>query len=323
MPRGPERNRCGKGGDRPLTPPMVGPLPMTAADPPRPAGDRPTRGIAVMLVAVSLFAVQDTVAKQLTSGYPAVEIAWVRYFFSLVFVLLALPWFGRGTVLVSRRPGLQLLRGVLLYSSTLLFVIAVTYIPLATATAIGFISPLLLTALSIPLLGETVGPRRWAAIAVGFLGVLVIIRPGFGGFAWALLLPVAMASFNAVYQAVTRLVRGADPPVTALLYPTAVGCALGFLPVPFVWVTPGAGDAALMGVMGLCGALSHFCLIRAFAMAPATTLAPFAYSQLIWVALFGYAVFGDLPDLPTLIGAAVIASSGLYVFHRERRVKGL
>lgn len=298
-------------------------LPMTPADPLRPAGDRPTRGIAVMLVAVSLFAVQDTVAKQLTGAYPAVEIAWTRYFFSLVFVLLALPWLGRKAPLVSRRPGLQLLRGVFLYTSTLFFVLAVSHMPLATATAIGFIAPLLLTALSIPLLGETVGPRRWAAIAVGFLGMLIIIRPGFGAFDWALLLPVAMACFNAVYQAVTRLVRGADPPFTALLYPTAVGCVLGFLPVPFVWVTPSPGDALLMALMGLCGALSHFCLIRAFAMAPATTLAPFAYSQLVWVALFGYSVFGDIPDLATLLGAAVIAASGLYVFHRERRVKGL
>lgn len=296
---------------------------MIPADPPRAAGDRPTRGIAVMLVAVSLFAVQDTAAKQLSGAYPAVEVAWARYFFSLVFVLLALPWSGRRAVLVSLRPGLQLLRGVFLYTSTLLFVLAVSHMPLATATAIGFVSPLLLTALSIPLLGETVGPRRWAAIAVGFLGVLVIIRPGFGGFDWALLLPVAMASFNAVYQAVTRLVRGADPPLTALLYPTAVGCVLGFLPVPFVWVTPAPADAALMVLMGLCGALSHFCLIRAFALAPATTLAPFAYSQLVWVALFGYGVFGDVPDAATLLGAAVIAASGLYVFHRERRAKGL
>lgn len=286
---------------------------------PPPAGDRPMTGIALMLCAVATFAVQDTFAKYLTGAYPAVQVAWARYAISLAFILAALPWLGARSALVSRRPGLQLMRGVMLYTSTLLFVVAVTYIPLATATAIGFISPLLLTALSIPFLGETVGPRRWIAIGVGFVGMLIIIRPGQGDWHWALLLPVAMATFNALYQLVTRRMRGVDPPITALLYPTFVGAAVGLLPVPFVWVTPGAVDVAMMVGMGFCGAISHFFLIRAFALAPATTLAPFAYTQLLWVAILGYAVFGDLPAAATLIGAAVVAASGLYVFQRERR----
>ena len=200
MPREPERNRCWREvGAAPYGERLL----MTPADLLRPAGDRPTRGIAVMLVAVSLFAVQDTVAKQLTGAYPAVEIAWTRYFFSLVFVLLALPWLGRKAPLVSRRPGLQLLRGVFLYTSTLFFVLAVSHMPLATATAIGFIAPLLLTALSIPLLGETVGLRRWAAIAVGFLGMLIIIRPGFGAFDWALLLNVRTIACGPVQESLS------------------------------------------------------------------------------------------------------------------------
>jgi drug/metabolite transporter (DMT)-like permease len=297
--------------------------PMTAADPARASVDRPAVGIAMMLGAVALFAVQDTISKHLSAGYPAVEVAWFRYVSGFAVLLLALPWLDPRTAVVSRRPGFQVLRGVLLYASTVLFVVAIYYIPLSTATAIGFVSPLFLTALSIPFLGEKVGPRRWAAIGVGFLGVLVVVRPGFGAFQWPLLVPVAMAATYAFYQVATRLVRDADRPVTSLLYPTVVGCVLGFLPVPFVWVTPTLEDGLLMALLGLCGTASHLCLVRAFALAPATTLAPFAYTQLLWVTILGYAVFGDVPDLPTLAGAAVIVGSGLYVFYRERRREGL
>lgn len=301
---------------------------MTAPDSSHPAGDRPAAdrpawGIVMMLAAVALFAVQDTLAKQLSGGYPAVEVAWARYVTSLVCILACLPWLGGRAALTSRRPGLQLGRGVLLYGATLLFVMSVTYLPLTTATAIGFVSPLFLTALSIPILGERVGPRRWAAIAVGFLGVVILIRPGFEAFQWALLLPVPMALSNAFYQAATRLIRGADRPITSLLYPTVVASVLGFLPVPFLWVAPAPADLLLMVSMGVVASFSHLCLIRAFALAPATTLAPFAYTQLVWVAVFGYVSFGDVPDLPTVVGAAVIVASGLYVFHRERRAKGL
>jgi drug/metabolite transporter (DMT)-like permease len=296
---------------------------MTSSDSSRTLGDRPTRGIALMMVAVALFAVQDTLAKHLSGGYPAVQIAWARYVFSLIFILALLPWLGPRTALVTRRPVLQVMRGVLLYASTLIFIVAVSHIPLATATAIGFVSPLFLTALSIPFLGEKVGPRRWAAIAVGFLGVLIVIRPGFAEFRPALLLPVLMAGFYAAYQVATRMVRGADRPITSLFYATLAGTVLGSLPVPFVWLTPTLPDGLLMVAMGVGGSLSHLCLIRAFSLAPATTLAPFTYVQLLWVSIFGYFLFGDIPDLPTLLGAAVIAASGLYVFHRERRLKSL
>jgi drug/metabolite transporter (DMT)-like permease len=296
---------------------------MTAADPSRIQGDRPTAGIAIMLGAVALFAIQDTISKHLSAGYPAVEVAWFRYVSGFIVILAALPWLEPRTAFISRRPGAQILRGVMLYSSTVLFVAAIYYIPLSTATAIGFVSPLFVTALSIPFLGETVGPRRWAAIFVGFLGVLIVVRPGFGDFQWALVIPIVMAALYAVYQVTTRLIRDADRPITSLLYPTIVGCFLGFLPVPFVWVTPTPFDAVLLTLLGFCGSASHLCLVRAFALAPASTLAPFGYVQLLWVTLLSYGFFGDIPDLPTLIGAAVIVGSGLYVFYRERRVKGL
>jgi len=281
------------------------------------------RGILYMMAAVALFAIQDTISKHLSAGYPAVEVAWFRYVSGLAAVLLLLPWLGARTALSSRRPGFQVLRGVLLYSSTVLFVMAIYYIPLPTATAIGFVSPLFLTALSIPFLGEKVGRRRWAAICVGFVGVLIVIRPGFSEFQWPLLIPIVMAIAYAFYQVATRLIRDADRPITSLLYPTVTGCAIGALPVPFIWVAPDAFDASLMVLLGFCGTASHFCLVRAFALAPATTLAPFTYTQLLWVTWLSYLFFHDIPDLPTLAGAAVIVGSGLYVFYRERRVEGL
>ena len=296
---------------------------MSVPDPGRAPADRPSRGIAYMLAAVALFAIQDTISKHLSAGYPAVEVAWFRYVSGLVAVLLVLPWLGPRTALVSRRPGFQILRGVLLYASTVLFVAAIYFIPLPTATAIGFVSPLFLTALSIPFLGEKVGPRRWAAISVGFLGVLIVIRPGFSAFQWPLLIPIAMAVTYAFYQVATRLIRDADRPITSLLYPSVTGCVIGALPIPFIWVRPDHFDGMLMVLLGFCGTASHFCLVRAFALAPATTLAPFAYTQLIWVTILSYVFFADIPDLPTLFGAGVIVGSGLYVLYRERRVKGL
>ncbi len=266
---------------------------MTLPDPSRKPGDRPMVAIAIMLCAVACFAGQDTISKYLSAGYPAVEVAWFRYTFSVVAIALVLPWLQPATAVRSQRPKLQVVRGVLLYSSTVLFVIAVYYVPLTTATAIGFISPLFLTALSIPFLGEKVGPRRWAAIGVGFIGVLIVVRPGFSGFQWSFLIP------------------------------TVIGATLGALPMPFIWVTPTLFDFSMMVLMGIGGTLSHLCLVYAFAMAKASTLAPYAYTQLIWVTALGYVFFGDVPDAPTLLGAAVIVASGLYVFYRERRVKGL
>ena len=296
---------------------------MTAPDPSRKTGDRPMAAILVMCCAVASFAIQDAISKHLSAGYPAVEVAWFRYTFGVVAIAAVLPWLEPRTALVSRRPLHQVVRGVLLYASTVLFVVAIYWMPLATATAIGFVSPLFLTALSIPFLGERVGPRRWAAIGVGFLGVLIVVRPGFGEFQWSFLIPIVMAPLYATYQVLTRIIGGVDRPITSLLYPTVIGATLGALPMPFVWVTPQPFDFFLMVMMGIGGTLSHLCLIYAFSMAKATTLAPFAYTQLLWVTALGYVFFGDIPDGPTLAGAAVIVGSGLYVLHRERRLKGL
>ncbi len=270
-----------------------------------------------MLLAVVMFSLLDTTAKWLTRSYPVPLVIWSRYIFSLGFMLAALPWAGGLAGLRTRRPAMQTARGVLLLACTILFITAISYIPLATATAIGFISPLFVTALSIPLLGERVGRKRWAAVLAGFLGVLVIVRPGAGAVHWATSLPIAMALCYATYQILTRMLRFSDGAYASLFYPALIGTLAASAAVPFFWTIPRWTDLGLMALLGLFGGIGHFLLIQAFSRAPASMLAPFAYCQIIGAAIFGYAVFGDLPDPPTWVGTAIIVASGLYVWHRE------
>ncbi len=279
------------------------------------------RGILLMLGTMFVFVVIDAVAKYLTASLPVMQVVWARNVFALGFSLLMLRGRGATMLMATRRPGLQLARSALQFTSTAIFFTALYYIPLADAIAIGFVSPLILTALSVPMLGEKVGPRRWAAVTAGFLGVLVIIRPGFGQTHWAMLLPVAMAFSSATYNLVTRMLAGEEHPMTTLWYTTLIGSVLTSAIVPFVWVSPGLAGWALMVLLGVVGGLGHFLLIKAFSHAPASTLAPFNYSQMIWSIPIGYLVFNNLPDLFTLLGAVIIALSGIYTIYRERRVR--
>jgi drug/metabolite transporter (DMT)-like permease len=270
-----------------------------------------------MLLAVLMFSLLDATAKWLTRTYPVPMVIWARYAISLILMLAALPWAGGLAGLKTRRPALQMLRGVLLLLCTVLFITAISYIPLATATAVGFVSPLFVTALSIPFLGERVGRRRWVAVTAGFLGVLVIVRPTGGSAHWASLLPIAMAVCYASYLILTRMLRLSDGAFASLFYPALVGAALSSLLVPHFWLTPDWPDLAIMTALGLFGGLGHFLLIQAFSRAPASMLAPFAYCQIIGAAVLGYTIFGDVPDLATGAGTAIVVASGLYVWHRE------
>jgi len=293
---------------------------MTAS---KPADEAATlRGIAFMLAAGLLFVLKDACAKHLTQTYPVIQVVWARY----VFHMLTLPILvGRRdwpAVLATRRLGLQLVRSLLLIGSTYFFFLAVRHIPLATATAIGFVSPLLLTALAVPLLGEQVGLRRSAAVMLGFLGTLVIIRPGTGMLHWAALLPLLVAVCFALYQIATRVLARTDSWRTTLFYSAAPAAVATTLLVPFEWQSPDLAGWAIMALLGLLGSLAHLAMIRAFAAAPASALAPLTYVQLVWSALVGFLAFGDLPDRWTLIGAGVVAGSGLYVLYREHALRG-
>jgi len=279
----------------------------------------PARGILLMLATMVLFVAADSTAKWLTRAYPVPQVVWARFFFSLVLVALLL---GRRLLagLSTNRPGLQLARSALQIGSTATFFFAVAALPIATAITVSFLQPLFVTALSAPLLGERVGPRRWTAVACGFAGVLVIVRPG-RTMELALLLPAATAACSGLYYIATRVVSRNDPVMTSLFYTSALGFVATSAIVPWSWTAPDALGWTLFALMGALAGLGHLLVIQAFGLAPASLLAPFNYTQLIWATGTGWLVFGDLPDGWTLLGAAIIVGSGLYVFHRERRLE--
>jgi len=202
--------------------------------------------------------------------------------------------------MLTNHPKLQVLRGLLLMASTALNFTAIMYLQLAQTAAIFFSIPLWVCALSVPILGEKVGLRRWIAVAIGFLGVLVIMRPGTGFFHWAMLLSVMASLCGAIYVGL-------------------VGAAAAALPLPLVWKTPHGLEWLMLGFMGLAGTIGHFMLIQAHRLAPASALAPYMYTQIVWMIAIGYFAFGDVPDLWTLVGAAIVVASGLFVFAGEAR----
>lgn len=280
------------------------------------AGQDAQRGIAWMLLTMSLFVSMDALAKWLMQSYPVPQVIWARYVFHFlllaVFLNLRLP-----RLLRSANPRLQVGRALLLVVTTTLFFFAISQVELATASALMYVAPLIVTLLSIPLLGERVGPRRLASVAVGLLGALVILRPGAEVFELAALLPLAAACTYAVYQITTRMLSAVDPPLTTLLYTALIGALLASALVPFFWQAPEPLAWAVMVATGGLGALSQYCLIKAFQAAPASTVTPFTYSSILWATLYGWLLFGELPDLWTLVGAGIVVVSGLYILHRE------
>jgi drug/metabolite transporter (DMT)-like permease len=247
-------------------------------------------------------------------------VVFARYALSLVYVA-ALMWWTGSFAIRSRHPWLQVLRGVLLLSTTILNFIALQYLRLDQTSAIFFSNPLWVCALSPLILGEKVGLRRWAAVLVGFVGVIIIIRPTGDSFHWAMILSVGTAVFGAMYQIITRKIGGDDPALLSLLLGSLVGAAC-VAPMGAVhWQTPGLFVAAIMLLMGVAAGAGHHLLIKAHTIAPAATLAPFIYTQMIWMILLGYLVFNQVPDRYTLIGATIVVSSGLYVYYREQLAK--
>lgn len=274
-------------------------------------------GILFVLASGFTFAMLDTAAKYLSGELHVMQVVWGRYVFSLAL----LPWVvGRLNPVSIARTGnlkLQIVRSLLLLAATIFFFTAIRFMPLADATAIAFVSPLLLTVLSIPLLGERVGLRRWAAVAVGLAGTLIIIRPGLGVASWATLLPLATAITYSLYQIGTRKLTQIDATATIFLYTGVVGALVMSAVVPFFWSTPSLSAWLLMATTGLLGGLGHYLIIQAFVRAPASALAPFSFFSIIWTTCSGYLVFGDLPDAATISGVAIIIASGIFVFYRE------
>jgi drug/metabolite transporter (DMT)-like permease len=278
-------------------------------------------GFLFFVLSVLCFGGLDTIAKWLSRDYPILQITWARYFFALVVLLPWLPRYGLAAPFRSRHAPLQVLRAAMLATTTLTYFAVVHYMPLAEASSISAVSPLFLTALAALFLGEQVGWRRWSAIAVGFAGMLVIVRPGAGVMHWAASLALAHALMNAIYHLITRRLARIDPPATNFAYTSTVGALLFTLCLPTVWVTPGAVDLALMGATGVLGAVGHWGLIQAYRRVDASALAPYAYLSLPWLLILGWLCFGDWPDHWTLIGAVIVISSGIYVFLREAQLR--
>jgi len=277
-------------------------------------------GILFMSLTALFFPLMGGFAKLLGAEYSSLQVSWARAFGHILFMLAAfLPRHGLG-LLRSRRPGLQMLRSALLFTSNLAHFFAITFIPIAKAAAISMTSPLIVALLAWPMLGERTTPARIAALLVGFAGVLVVIRPGFAVFHWASLLVLLSASSYALYQILTRRIASLDSPETSAILSSVVGAFGMLLVVPFVWRTPEswahAGMFAGMGVLGACG---HYCVARAFGYAPANIVSPFQYVQLLGSVSIGWLMFGDWPDGPTWAGAAIIVAAGLWIGWSQTR----
>lgn len=277
------------------------------------------RGIALMCLAVLCFSFLDTAAKYAATHVPVVEVIWARYAFSVVFAVILLRSWNRPADYLTRRPFAQALRAVFLLASTGFNFFALKYLQLAEAAAITFAAPLITTALSGPVLNEWPGARRWAAVIVGFVGVLIIVGPTTDAFQPAALLSVCAAIGYAGYGLTTRMLSATESPAGMLVYGSLLAV------IVLTPALPAAGEmppnwlvASALVATGLFAAVGHWFLIHANRRAPATVVAPFQYTQILWMPILGYIVFGDTPGPATLIGAAVVIASGLYILYRER-----
>jgi drug/metabolite transporter (DMT)-like permease len=283
-------------------------------------GDQPLKGIGLICLAVLLFASHDALSKYLSGFYPIVMVVWARYLVhTLLMLVVFVPRAGLSTVIRTRRPGLQLLRALFLIGTSLFFTTGLRYIPLAEATAVNFLAPLLVTALSVPLLKETVTRAQWLAVLAGFVGVLIVVRPGGSLFTPAILLPLSSALCFGFYQLLTRKLSEIDSPTTsnflAGIFNTLIMSAL----LPFFWTSLDWHHGILMIGLGTCGMLGHLLLTQAFRHAPPAMLAPFSYGQILFAGLYGYLIFNHTPDVYGVVGIVVICLSGLAVAWAQRK----
>ncbi|WP_092146329.1 DMT family transporter [Bradyrhizobium sp. NFR13] len=273
----------------------------------------------MIICSTAFLASSDAMAKYLSrTGMPSVEIAWIRF---LVFVVILLPIVlapASGNPMRSARPLLQVFRGLGLLCSSIFFIMALGYLPIAEATATGFISPLFVTGLSVLFLGEKVGLRRWTATIAGLVGVLIIVRPGTAAFQPGTIFPIISALGWATALVLTRKISGADRAITTMAFSAITGFLVLSVIVPFYWIAPSWTQIALGVGIGVAATVGHWIVVLAFRFADASVLAPFSYVQLVWVTLIGFFVFGEAPDAVTFAGAAIIIASGVYTAHRER-----
>ncbi|MEQ9639241.1 MAG: DMT family transporter [Alphaproteobacteria bacterium] len=280
------------------------------------------RGIGFMIASMGAITALDATAKWLTDGYPITEVVFFRSLFALLPVGV-LAWREGGlTALRTTRLAAHALRACIGVITTFLFFLALSLMPLADATAIVFCGTLFVTALSVPLLGEKVGPRRWAAVLVGFLGAMVIVRPGMGVFGPAAMIALAAAFCYALIVISTRWLTRTETTAALGFYYAALGALISLAGLPFGWVLPTWTDLGLFVLLGLFGGVGTLLMIEAFRHAPVAVVVPFEYTALIWATIYGYLIWHELPDGFTWLGAAILVASGLYVMHREHKTNG-
>ena len=275
-------------------------------------------GIFIMIIGMITLASTDAVSKHLTVTFAVVQILWIRFIiFAGVGAFAVIKKRGFNG-LRTKRPIAQIVRASMLLSANLLAVYTLGLMPLADAHATLAIAPLLVTAASVPFLGEVIDVRRWIAIGTGFMGVLIILRPGLGVFDFVAIFPLAVAILFAGYNILTKIISRDDTNETTLFYTGATGLIVLSVIIPFFWISPSLIDWAWLIVAGIGGSFAHIFIITALHFAPASKLQPFNYVMLVWATILGFFIFDDLPDYLTVLGATVIVISGLYAWNRER-----
>jgi drug/metabolite transporter (DMT)-like permease len=288
----------------------------------RPASTRAannTLGALLTMLAMLCFAAMDAISKFLVADYAVGQMMWIRYILIFFFAWFIVRRQGLRRALRTSRPGLQIVRSLIAVVEGGMFVLAFRYLPLADTHAIAATSPLIVIALGVVFLGERAGPARWLAVLAGFIGVMMIIRPGFRSLDWPVLLPLVGAIMWAGYQVLTRLAARVDSPDTSLIWSILVALVATTFVGPIDWQWPTAWVWTLMVAIAALGAVSHYALIKALDYAEAGAVQPYSYTLLVWATLLGVLVFGDVPDSWTIAGAAIVVASGLYTWHHDRR----
>ena len=278
------------------------------------------KGILLMIAGGAVLTLSDAVTKWLTADLPVGQIMSVRVVFSLMPILI-FAWHAGGlqTFRITNMR-MQLVRAGCAVASAFLFVAGLAYLPLADCIAIAFSGPLFVTALATPMLGEKVGWRRWSAVIVGFLGILVMLRPTGAGFHWAALFPLSAAAFGAFRDIITRQVRLTASPVAVLAITMAAIGFAGLFTIPLGWESVDRTQLLLLATAGVLVGTAQYLVIHAFYVAEASLIIPYKYFSLIWATLFGFVIWDDVPDTGVMLGAALVVGSGLYIMHRETQL---
>ena len=275
------------------------------------------KAIILNLLAWVMLPIMDGFAKYLSSTIPVLQITWSRYFFTVVIALPVMIFFFRKNLKWTDQPKLQLIRGVLLFSANILFFYSISLISLSKALTLAFVAPLIVTILSPVLLGERVGVRRWIAVIIGFIGSLIVLRPGFVEINLASIAALGTGILYGFYLIVTKKLHKSDHPILTLLFTGVVGAIIGSLIMPFVWVQPTITEWYMMFAIGFFASIGHLFLILSLKYADASKLAPFCYFEIITNIIIGYYIFNHFPDNWTFLGLFVIVISGVYIFRRE------